>query len=62
MTAILVSPNETDQLAEKIIEVLANEKVLSDIGKAVRSYVEKFHDWNIVFKETLEILDASFGC
>ncbi len=58
-TGILVSPNDVDQLAKKITEVLSNQKVFADIGRAARAYVEEFHDWKSILKRTLEVFENS---
>ena len=58
-TGILVSPNNVDRLAEKIIEVLLNQKEYVEIGNSACSYVKECHDWNIILKRTLEIFQNS---
>ncbi|MCJ7635390.1 glycosyltransferase family 4 protein [Candidatus Bathyarchaeota archaeon] len=60
-TGVLVPPNDVDQLAEKTSEVLGNPKKSTEIGKAARSYVQEFHDWNVILKRTLEVYAQSAG-
>jgi glycosyltransferase involved in cell wall biosynthesis len=55
---ILAPPKKHEVLAEAVVELLNNDKLAIKIGKNARNYVECFHDWNKITKNTLEALSS----
>jgi len=53
-TGILVPPKKYKILAKKVVGLFYDEELANRIGKNARSYVVKFHDWNIIVRETLK--------
>lgn len=55
-TGFLVPAKDSMQLAKSIIGLLANEPLCERIGRNARARIERFHDWDIIAKRTLEVL------
>ena len=60
-TGLLFEPEDVEDLAEKIITLLKDEKLREEMGKAAREEV-KSYDWKIVAEKTVkiykEVIDA----
>jgi glycosyltransferase involved in cell wall biosynthesis len=52
---ILVPPKKHEVLAEAIVKLLNDKELALKIGENARKHVVRFHSWDIVAKETLEI-------
>ncbi|MEM3378390.1 MAG: glycosyltransferase family 4 protein [Candidatus Bathyarchaeia archaeon] len=57
---ILVPPGNSQILAKKIIHLLENETLSSEIGKNARKTVVNLYDWDIVAQQTLELFQRVF--
>jgi len=54
----LVQPNNVDQLAEKIIEIITDGKKMEEMGKKGREIVEEYYTWRkVVEKVEAALLD-----
>ena len=52
---ILVEPENSQELAEKIDYLLANEGLRKKIGITVRKEIEKNYNWDVTFNKILEV-------
>jgi glycosyltransferase involved in cell wall biosynthesis len=57
----LVPPKDSKELAKSITRLLKDRQLSERIGQNARDYVEHFHDWNIITKNTLEILSRTLN-
>lgn len=55
----LVEPQDIDQIAEKLLELLKNQKMYSDFQKASLAFAPSF-DWSIRIKKYLQIYELLF--
>lgn len=53
---LVIKPRKKD-LGCAIIKLLKNDKLASEIAKNARNYVEKYHSWSYVMRQTKEIFD-----
>lgn len=56
---ILVRPGDAKILAEATIELLMDKDLSCRIGKNARLYVQRFHDWEIIAKQTLSMFQMA---
>jgi glycosyltransferase involved in cell wall biosynthesis len=52
---VLLQNYTEEEIAEKSIMILNNENLAKNIGKDARKYVEKYHSWKKISKETEEL-------
>jgi glycosyltransferase involved in cell wall biosynthesis len=50
---VLVPPNDSKKLANAIVNLLRNPSRIWEIGYAARNYIKRFHDWDVIVKDTL---------
>jgi glycosyltransferase involved in cell wall biosynthesis len=55
---ILITPGNSKVLAKATIELLRDKDLSARIGKNARMYVQSFHDWDIIVKQTLNIFQS----
>jgi glycosyltransferase involved in cell wall biosynthesis len=55
---ILITPGNAKVLAKAAIELLRDKDLSARIGKNARMYVQSFHDWDIIVKQTLNIFQS----
>jgi len=52
---ILLEKYTKEEIADICIDVLSDKKKAETIGKTARKYVEKYHSWDVISKQTEEI-------
>lgn len=52
---IMVHPGSVKELVQTVINLLTNKDLSHNIGKKARFYVESFHDWDVIIRQTLKI-------
>ncbi len=50
----LLEPGRPELIAEKLVQLLQNEKLRKEMGTAGRKFVEKY-DWNVIAERTLQV-------
>jgi len=58
---ILIRSKNSRELAEVVIKLLNDPSQREEIGRNARVYVERFHDWNKIVKDTLDVLSGSLS-
>jgi glycosyltransferase involved in cell wall biosynthesis len=53
-TGLLFEPENTDDLADKIVTLLKDERLREDMGKAAKVKAKEY-DWSKIAERTLEI-------
>ena len=53
---VMVPPKNSKKLAEVVVKLLNEPSQCNEIGRKARAYVERFHDWSKIAKDTLEVL------
>jgi glycosyltransferase involved in cell wall biosynthesis len=56
---VIVPPNNPKELAMTILELLNNPDECKRIGKNARIYIERFHDWDKITMDTLNVLSKA---
>lgn len=59
---ILVPPNDPKRLANAIIKLLLDPSKSREIGRRARMYVEYFHNWDDIVKDTLSVFSRFEAC
>lgn len=60
-TGILVNPGDREAIAKEAITLLTDKELSRKIGRRAREYVERFHDWNNITKQTMDIFNKIVG-
>ncbi len=55
----LVVGEDTEALANAIIDLLSNREMQQAIGRAGRDYVEQFHNWQLIGKQAVDIYSGT---
>lgn len=56
---VLIPSKNSKELAEVVVKLLNDPSQRKEIGRNARAYVERFHDWNKIVKDTLDVLSSS---
>lgn len=56
---VLIPPRNSKKLAKVIVKLLNDPSQREKIGGNARVYVKRFHDWNKIVKDTLDVLSSS---
>jgi len=59
VNGVLVSPRNSKETAEVVVRLLSHPLQCRSIGRNARTYVECFHDWKNIVKDTLDVLTLS---
>lgn len=54
---ILIPPKDPKEIADKVILLLRDESLSTEIGKKARKHVERFFDWRTIARQTLTIFN-----
>ena len=58
---VLIPSKNSKELAEVVVKLLNDPSQRKEIGRNARAYVERFHDWNKIVKDTLDVLSSSLS-
>jgi len=58
---VLVPSKNSKELAKVVVKLLNKPCQREEMGRKARVYVERFHDWNKIVKDTLDILSSSLN-
>ena len=61
-TGILVDPGKPDAISAAVIKLLTDKDLSVRIGKDARRYVRKFHDWDNITRQTLNVFEGVIDC
>jgi len=56
---ILIPSKNSKELAEVVVKLLNDPSQREEIGRNARAYVERFHAWNKIVKDSLKVLSSS---
>lgn len=56
---VLVHPKDSKKLADVLVELLKDPLRREEVGRKARDYVERFHDWKKIAKDTFDVLSES---
>jgi glycosyltransferase involved in cell wall biosynthesis len=56
---VLIPSKDSKELAKVVAKLLNTPSQCEEIGRNARAYVKRFHDWNIIVKDTLGVLSSS---
>lgn len=56
---VLIPPKNSKELARVVVELLNDSSERERIGRNARAHMERFHDWNKIAKDTLDVLSSS---
>jgi len=58
---VLIPSKNPKKLAEVVVNLLSEPSQRDEIGRKARVYVERFHDWNKIVEDTLDVLSCSLN-
>jgi len=58
---VLVPSKNSKELAEVVVKLLNDPSQRVEIGRKAHAYVGRFHDWNKIVKDTLDVLLSSLN-
>lgn len=58
---VLVHPKDPKELSDVLVELLSDPHRRGEVGRKARDYVERFHDWKKIAKDTLDVLSESIN-
>jgi glycosyltransferase involved in cell wall biosynthesis len=54
---LILEEYKEEEIAEKCVQILSDEKMAEEMGKTARKYVEENHSWNVISKKTQELYE-----
>lgn len=56
---VLVSPKKPEELANIVVKLLNDPSQCEKLGRNARTYVEQFHNWDKIVRDTLDVLTTA---